>query len=243
MKAAAADTIAPDRSALERLAVLGTATIASQLSKRGIRNCWVRGAKPLLGTGRVVGPAYTLRFIAGREDLITADRFSRGGNYMEAIDKAPPGSIVVIDAQRDPVAGTVGDVLGERLHVLGVRGLVTDGVVRDLPGLQRVGLPVWAQGAAAPAMEAGLCFVGAQEPISCGGVGLFPGDILAADADGVVVVPPHLVAEIAEAGSAQEGLEQFIQARVREGRPLAGLYPPSAATEREYRAALEGSGS
>ncbi|HRD47951.1 MAG TPA: hypothetical protein PLF78_15915, partial [Caulobacter sp.] len=71
--------------------------------------------------------------------------------------------------------------------------MITDGVVRDAVGVKATGLPVWCAGVAAPPSVAGLTFVGWQEPVSCGGVAIFPDDVIVADQDGAVVIPADLV--------------------------------------------------
>jgi regulator of RNase E activity RraA len=118
----------------------------------------------------------------------------------------------------------------------GVAGLVSDGVVRDLAGVLGTGLPVWCQGTAAPASVTGLTFVGWQEPIDCGGVAVFPNDVIVVDADGAVLIPAALVDDVLDASIEQERLEGWIMAEVERGVPLPGLYPPNAETNARYRA-------
>src|SRR5947209_2338079 len=120
------------------------------------------------------------------------------------------GAVVVANALGVTDAGIFGDILCARMVKRGIAGLVTDGVVRDIAGVRAAGLPVWAQGAAAPPSVAGLIFTGWGQPIGCGGVAIFPGDIIVADADGAVVVPAALADEIAPLGAEQERLEEWI---------------------------------
>jgi regulator of RNase E activity RraA len=131
-------------------------------------------------------------------------------------------------------AGIFGDILCERIRFREVAGLITDGVIRDLAGVLRTNLPVWCQGAAAPASVAGLTFVGWQMPIACGGVAVFPDDIMVVDDDGAVVIPAALLDEVVEAAVEQEKLEAWIIDEVRSGVPLPGLYPPNAETKARY---------
>ena len=133
-------------------------------------------------------------------------------------------------------AGVLGDILCARMRVRGVAGLVTDGVVRDVSGVVGSGLPVWCQGTAAPPSVCGLTFVGWQEPIACGGVAIFPDDVIVADDDGAVVIPQALLGAVLEAGSEQERLEAWIMAEVERGVPLLGLYPPNAEARARYEA-------
>jgi regulator of RNase E activity RraA len=118
----------------------------------------------------------------------------------------------------------------------GVAGLVTDGVVRDIAGVRATGLPIWSQGTAASPSVAGLIFEGWQQPIGCGGVAVYPDDLIVADQDGAVVVPAAHAEYVATAGLEQERLEDWIMSEVARGIPLPGLYPPDAATRARYEA-------
>ena len=131
-----------------------------------------------------------LRFVPARDDKAVPASYGWPGALPAAIDAAPPGSIVVIDARGHPAAGTVGDIFADRLRLNRVQAIVSDGVVRDLPGLRQVGLPVWASGTASPPSIGGLSFAGWSEPIGCGDTAIWPGDLIVADEDGVLVVPP-----------------------------------------------------
>jgi regulator of RNase E activity RraA len=133
-------------------------------------------------------------------------------------------------------AGIFGDILCARMQKRGVAALVTDGVVRDLAGVLGTGLPLWCSGAAAPPSVAGLTFVGWQEPIGCGGVAVFPDDVIVADGDGAVVIPQAMVADVAAAAAEQERLETWIMGEVEKGAKLPGLYPPNAETKARYEA-------
>jgi regulator of RNase E activity RraA len=151
-----------------------------------------------------------------------------------ALEAAPEGAIVVANAMGLTDAGVFGDILCARMVKRGLSGLVTDGVVRDIAGVRATGLPVWAQGAASPPSVAGLIFTGWEQPIGCGGVAVFPGDVIVADADGAVVVPTRIAAEIAELAREQERLEAWILSEVERGVRLPGLYPPNAEAKARY---------
>ncbi|MFO1071497.1 MAG: ribonuclease activity regulator RraA [Geminicoccaceae bacterium] len=227
-----------DATTRDALKAVSTATLTTLLLKRGLRNVWLRGPRPLqAGQERVVGPAFTLRFVPMREDLATPESWSSPRSTRAAIEAMPEGCIAVVDALGVTDAGIFGDILCARMHRRGVAALVTDGALRDVAGVGTTGLPVWCQGIAAPPSVAGLTFVGWQEPIACGGVALFPDDVVVADADGAVVIPAALVGELAAAGLEQEALEAWIMGEVEGGRPLPGLYPPDAATRARYEAA------
>src|ERR1700684_2861764 len=210
-----------DKKAVETLSGITTATLTTVLLKKGLRNVWLRGAKPLRpGQKRVVGPAFTLRFVPAREDLATPASWGSPISTRAAIEAMPPGCIAVVDAMGVTDAGIFGDILCERMKVRGVSALVTDGVVRDVAGVLDTGLPVWCMGAAAPPSVAGLTFVNWQEPIGCGGVAVFPEDVIVVDDDGAVVIPRALLNDVVEAAVEQEKLEAWIMGEVQAGAVL-----------------------
>ena len=211
----------------EALRTVTTATITSMLMKKGIRRCWMHGPKPLVPTGqRLVGRAFTLRFIPAREDLATPESWSKPISTRAAIEAMPEGCIAVADAMGIETAGIFGDILTARMVKRGVTALVTDGAVRDKAGVIKSGLPVWCAGVAAPASVNALTFVNWQEPIGCGGIAIFPDDVIVADDDGAVVIPKDLVAFVAEEGTEQECFETWVFQEVENGVKLPGLYPP-----------------
>ncbi|HVL71912.1 MAG TPA: ribonuclease activity regulator RraA [Beijerinckiaceae bacterium] len=226
-----------DKATAEALAATSTGTIHTILLKKGIRRTWMKGPMPRFNAGeRLVGPAFTLRFVPAREDLATPESWSSPRSTRGAIEDMPEGCIAVADALGVTEAGIFGDILCARMRKRGVTALVTDGVMRDGAGVAATGLPVWCSGVAAPASVAGLTFVGWQEPIACGGVAVFPNDVIVADGDGAVVIPAALVGAVAEAGPEQERLEAWIMREVERGVPLPGLYPPNAETKARYEA-------
>jgi regulator of RNase E activity RraA len=177
-----------------------------------------------------------LRFVPAREDLATPESWSSPVSTRAAIEAMPSGCIAVVDAMGITDAGIFGDILCARMKVRGVAALVTDGVVRDLAGVLDTGLPVWCKGAAAPPSVAGLTFVNWQQPIGCGGVAVFPDDVVVVDDDGAVVIPRALLKDVVEAAAEQEKLEAWIMDEVKAGTPLPGLYPPNAETKARYEA-------
>jgi regulator of RNase E activity RraA len=214
-----------------------TATITTMLLKKGIRRCWMNGPKPLVfGGERIIGPAFTLRFVPAREDLATPESWAKPVSTRGAIEEMPEGCVAVADAMGVPSAGIFGDILTMRMKRRGVAALVTDGVVRDRVGVLASGLPVWSGGIAAPASVNGLTFVGWGEPIGCGGVAIFPGDIIVADDDGAVVIPRNLVEFVAHEGAEHEMFETFIVSEVERGVKLPGLYPANDDTKARYEA-------
>ncbi|WP_188607217.1 ribonuclease activity regulator RraA [Chelatococcus reniformis] len=223
------------------LSQVTTATITTILLKKGLRNVWLRGTRPLRpGQPRRVGRAFTLRFVPAREDLATPESWSSPKSTRAAIEAMPEGCIAVVDAMGVTDAGIFGDILCARMQKKGVAALVTDGVVRDLAGVLAAGLPVWCQGAAAPPSVAGLTFVNWQEPIACGGVAVYPDDLIVVDDDGAVLVPAALAEEVATLGPEQERFESWIMGEVQAGAALPGLYPPNAENKARYEAARRG---
>src|SRR5215813_7430554 len=173
-----------DTELLSALRHITTATITTVLLKKGIRRTWMKGLQALAERQeRIAGRAFTLRFVPAREDLATPASWSSPRSTRAAIEEMPEGCIAVIDAMGCTDAGVFGDILSQRMKVRGVAGLVTDGVMRDKVGVLETGLPVWCAGAAPPASIAGLTFVGWQEPIGCGGIAVYPSDVIVADGD------------------------------------------------------------
>ena len=176
-----------DRKIVDTLGKISTATITTILLKKGLRNVWMRGTRPLRpGQPRLVGPAFTLRFVPAREDLATPESWASPISTRAAIEAMPEGVITVVDAMGITDAGIFGDILCARMKKRGVAALITDGVVRDVAGVLGTGLPVWCQGGAAPPSVAGLTFVAWQQPIGCGGAAVFPDDVVVVDDDGAV---------------------------------------------------------
>ena len=221
---------------LAALRGISTATITTVLLKKGLRRIAMAGPKPLPAAQgrRIAGRAFTLRFIPAREDLATPESWSSPRSSRAAIEDMPEGAIAVVDAMGVTSAGIFGDILCARMKRRGVSALVTDGAVRDVAGVNGTGLPVWCAGVAAPASVAGLTFVSWQEPVGCGGVAVFPGDMIVADDDGAVLIPAAHVAEVIKAGAEQERLETWIMREVERGVALPGLYPPDADTRARY---------
>jgi regulator of RNase E activity RraA len=219
------------------LAQASTATLTTQLFKRGLRNTFIQGVGRLTpGAPVMVGEAYTLRMIPAREDLDHPGMFTgRDHPQRRAIEECPPGKVLVIDCRGKTGGGSLGDILIARLMQRGVAGVVTDGAIRDTPQIVPFAFPVYAGGAAAPASFGLHHAVDLDQPIGCGDVPVFPGDVLVGDGEGVVVIPRHLAEEIAPAAAEQERMEAWILEEVRAGQGIFGLYPPDEATVQRYR--------
>ncbi|HEY2608823.1 MAG TPA: ribonuclease activity regulator RraA [Paraburkholderia sp.] len=228
-------------AALEQLRHVSTATLTTQLFKRGLRNVFLQGVTPLVkpapGAPNLVGPAFTLRNIPAREDLDHLGVFQDPDHpQRKAVESAPPGSVLVQDCRGERSVASVGSILALRLAKRGVAGMVSDGPVRDSGTISDLGLPLWCAGASAPLNLAKHHAVDMNVPIACGGVPVYPGDIVVADVDGVVIVPHEMAEEVARDAAEQELMEVFITERIAEGRPLRGTYPPNEETLAAYAA-------
>jgi regulator of RNase E activity RraA len=221
---------------IDALKPVSTATITTILLKHGLRRVWMRGTRPIRpGQPRTIGRAFTLRFIPAREDLATPASWASPRSTRAAIEEMPPGCVAVADAMGVTDAGIFGDILCARIKQRGVAALITDGVVRDMAGVLNTGLNVWCQGAAAPPSVAGLTFVNWQEPIGCGGVAVYPDDLVVVDDDGAVLIPAALVEEVVRVAPEQERQETWIMDQVTKGAKLPGLYPPNEENLKRYK--------
>ena len=234
------EVLALDPRIVTALEAVTTATLTTILLKKGLRNVWMRGTRPIRGgQPRKVGRAFTLRFVPAREDLATPESWASPKSTRAAIEAMPPGVIAVADSMSITDAGIFGDILCARMVKRQVTALVTDGVVRDMSGVLSTGLDVWCQGAAAPPSVAGLTFVDWQQPIGCGGVAVFPNDVIVVDEDGAVCIPLALLDDVVRLAIDQERMEGWIMQEVGRGLALPGLYPMNAETKTRYEAWLK----
>ncbi len=224
----------------ELYARASTASLTAQLIKRGLRTRGISNIAPVNpATLRLFGPAYTLRYIPMREDLATGEAMADPENpQRKSIELVPPGHVLIVDTQGMDVSGTFGDILIARLQMRGVAGVVSDGPMRDIAELKKMDFPVFARGSAAPPSYASMIAADAQIPIGCGGVAVFPGDIVIGDADGVVILPAAIAQEVARNAVEQDQLEAYVRMRVEGGDSIVGVYPPNEETKAAYRAWL-----
>lgn len=217
-----------------------TASLTAQLVKRGLRTRAISNIGPINpDTPRVFGPAYTLRYIPMREDLATGAAMADPENpQRKAIEVMPAGHVLVADTHGLDVSGTLGDILVARLKVRGVAGVVSDGPMRDIKELENIDLPVFCRGNAAPPSYASMLAADAQVPIGCGGVAVFPGDIVIGDEDGVVFLPAAIAEEVARDAVEQDRLEAYVRQRIEAGASIVGVYPPNEETQAAYKAWL-----
>lgn len=218
-------TPAEDIALFESLRRVATASLAGVMLKMGLSNQWVRGPAPIKPDfPRTIGRAFTMRLIPLREDVPGA-MIKKLPVNRDAVEWMPPGCFVIADSRGTRDAATFGDIVVARMAKRGVTGVVTDGAVRDRNGLLAIGLPIWTSGFTAPPPGTRMMLAGWQEPIGCGGVAVFPGDVVVADADGVVVVPSGLAAEVTKRGLEQEQLDAWQMEQVARGVALSELAP------------------
>src|ERR671915_1644315 len=206
----------PSLSAASREALkkVSTATLTTVLFKRGLRNAFIQGVFLLNREApQMVGEAYTLRYIPAREDLDQIGAFEgRGHPQREAIEACPPGHVLVMDARRDASAATGGDILMTRLMVRGAAGVVTDGGLRDSPAIEKLAFPAYCGARSAPLNLVRHHAVESQVPIGCGGVAVYPGDVVVGGAQGVGVIPAKMAGEVAKGAEAQTEFEGWGEA-------------------------------
>ena len=220
---------------ISRIDSVGTATLSSQLRKRGLNTVSIDGLTPTQPGTRLVGRARTLRFIPGREDLFA----SHGGGFnaqKQAFDTLNPGEVLVIDARGEKGPGTVGDILALRAQVRGAAGIVTDGGIRDLDAVTALGIPAYHAGPHPAVLGRRHVPWETDVTIACGGTAVQPGDVIVGDADGVLVIPPALLEEVVTDAIEQERQENFIAERVAAGESVDGLYPLNAEWKARYEA-------
>ena len=217
-----------------KLKTVSTATLCSALFKKGLRHQFIQNVRPLNpGLANMVGEAYTLRYMPAREDLNPMSVFlDQAHPQRRAVEECPPGAVLVMDSRKDARAASAGAILVTRLMVRGVAGVVTDGGFRDSPEIARLAIPAYHSQPSAPANITLHQAIAINEPIGCGDAPVFPGDVLVGDAEGVVVIPAHLVQEVADEAVEMTAFEDFVTEEVLKGRSILGLYP---ATQEQTR--------
>ena len=224
---------------IELLRHVSTATLCTQLFKRGLRNVFLQGISRLTTPtgGNLVGPAFTMRNIPAREDLDQLSAFENPEHpQRKAIESVPPGFVLVLDCRGETRAASGGQILMTRLMTRGAAGLVSDGPVRDSGAIVQMDFPVYCAGGSAPLNLVQHHATDLNVPIGCGGVAVYPGDVIVGDDEGVVVIPQHLADEVAADAAEQEKLEVFVLERIQGGAALPGTYPPNAETRAAYSA-------
>lgn len=231
-----------DPTTVARLKRASTASVATLLHKRGFRNQYVQGVRRLGSQAeRMVGPAFTLRYIPAREDLDVVEAFRDPGHPQRvAVETVPPGHVLVMDGRRDATAASLGSILFTRLQIRGCAGVVTDAGARDADAIAAMSTPCFAAGPSAPTNLSRHHALDIGQPIGCGGAPVYPGDVMCGDGDGVIVIPRHLADEIAAEAAGMEAFEDFVLLEIEAGRPVIGTYPPDDATKARFEAYQRG---
>jgi len=227
-----------DDATRNKLMAVSTATLTSVLVKHGFRNTFIGGISLVNPDApRMVGPAFTLRYIPAREDLDHSGAFEgRKHPQRIAVETCPEGHVLVIDSRKDASAASAGGILMTRLFKRGVAGVVTDGGFRDSPDIAQLPFPAYHARPSAPTNLMRHHALDVNQPIGCGDVPVYPGDIVVGDREGVVVIPAHLADQVAAEAYEQTLFEDYVMARVSEGASTHGLYPPEAEARESYAA-------
>ncbi|SIQ42790.1 Regulator of RNase E activity RraA [Rhizobium sp. RU35A] len=225
-------------SARDKLKAVSTATLTTVLLKRGLRNVFIRGIHKINPQApRMVGEAFTLRYIPAREDLDHVGAFNdRSHPQRRAIEECPPDAVLVMDSRKDASAASAGGILVTRLWKRGVAGVVTDGGFRDTPDIAKLPFAAYHAAPSAPTNLIRHHALDINQPIGCGDVAVYPGDVIVGDDEGVVVVPSAIAEDVANEAFEQTVFEDFVEEKVKAGRGIFGLYPPNAEAEEEYAA-------
>lgn len=211
----------------EKLKKVSTATVATCLFKKGLKNQFIQGVVPLKqGRPTMVGQAFTLRYIPAREDLNAIEVFKNPKHPQRvAVETCPEGAVLVIDSRKNPRAASAGSILITRLMVRGAAGIVTDGGFRDSAEIAGLDFSSYHNTPSAPTNLTLHQALDINVPIGCGDVAVFPGDVILGDDDGVMVIPAHLADEVADECTVMTLFENFVMEQVRQGRSIVGLYP------------------
>ncbi|WP_122519962.1 ribonuclease activity regulator RraA [Pannonibacter phragmitetus] len=211
----------------EKLKKVSTASVATALYKRGLRNQFIQGVSPINWKGEtMVGQAFTLRYIPAREDRNPLTVFRNADHPQRvAMETCPPGFVLVMDSRKDARAASAGSILITRLAMRGCAGVVSDGGFRDAEGIGKLDMPAYHQRPSAPTNLTLHEALDLNVPISCGDAPVFPGDVMLGDGDGVMVIPAHLADEIADECTGMESFEDFVLEQVKGGAVIIGLYP------------------
>jgi regulator of RNase E activity RraA len=215
-----------------KLNAVSTATLAGQLQRRGMRNSFLNGLKPLNEGQRMVGIAHTLRYVPKREDF--EKRLTGPNAQRQAVESIEPDEVLVVEARLEADAGTIGDIFAMRVKQLGGVGVITDGALRDTPAIAEIGLPVYHFSSHAATLGRLHTPLEHQVPIACAGVTVFPGDIIVGDAEGAVVIPALIAEEVAEDSYNQEIEEEWAIERVAAGESSIGTFPIAKERRAEF---------
>lgn len=240
-----ADAAACSDEVVERLRGIGIATLIQHVQRLGVHRTFLTGVVPRTAAQNFAGRARTLRCLPARADVAKAIAAQRKGQtlHFKAFDEVAPGEVLVIDARGELAAAVGGDLLVARLRARGAAALVSDGAIRDLPGVREVGFPVYTKGVQAATFGENHIPIDINVPVQCAGVLIRPGDILVGDGEGVLVVPTEIAAQVAEAAAENELRDSFLMTKIQAGEPLTEAFPPGERIRAEYEAWCERRGA
>jgi 4-hydroxy-4-methyl-2-oxoglutarate aldolase len=209
-----------DEASIETLRGLTVAVIADALDRLGYRHQVMdRRIRPVASPAPVFGQAFTIQGVASAE--------LRDPPYemaLAATDAIPRGAIVIFNAGGVMDAGVWGELLTTRALARGGVGAVVDGAVRDLAGIEQLNFATFASAVHAADSHGRLQVVGFNLPVVCGGVRVTPGDIVAADLDGVVVIPRGVAADSIQAAAGKRRKEREAQQMLDGGASVRETY-------------------
>tara|TARA_R110001606_G_C15384199_1_gene650785 strand:- start:1701 stop:2426 length:726 start_codon:yes stop_codon:yes gene_type:complete len=225
-----------DEAVIEQLRQVSTATLHTALFKRGLRNTYIQGVSRVNTTKvKMAGQAFTLRYIPAREDLDTVAAFKDPEHPQRlAVESVPEGMIMVSDCRQDASAASAGSILLTRLEFRKCAGFVSDAGIRDFDGASAMNMPIFCAKESAPTNLTKHHGVDIEVPIGCGGVAVYPGDVLVGDGDGIIVIPLEIAEEISAEAIKMELFEDYVINKVRSGSAVIGLYPPNDKAQQEY---------
>jgi regulator of RNase E activity RraA len=201
---------------LEKYKSVSNATVLGTLLRLGYEKTYMNGVHSLAKGRRLVGRAVTLRYLPSRPDL--AKRIATGAHgegfnetpRWQALEALGPGDVFVGDAMGLSGVSTGGDVVFSRVVTQGAAGVVTDGGIRDGHKVALYGYPVYAGGSTPTVGEPNILPYEINGPVQCGGVLVWPGDVILGDDDGIVVLPAQLAEEILEECIEHDEMEQAL---------------------------------
>ena len=203
------------------------ATICTALFKKGLKNQFIQGISPLnKKISKMLGLAFTVRYIPAREDLNSIDVFKDPNHPQRvAVEECPKDYVMVFDSRKDPRAASAGSILVTRMMVRGCAGVVTDGGFRDSHEIKNLNIPTYHNRPSSPTNLTLHQAIDINVPIGCGDVAVWPNDLIIGDQEGVVVVPNNIITDISKEVKFMTIYEDYVLKKVKKGSSIRGLYP------------------